>query len=527
MALDILTKIVDARKADIKKRGIDFGYDIPAERKRAVHSFIQKKGVVLEVKRASPSKGDIAPNLDAAQTALAYQEAGASAISVLTEENYFKGNLGDLKRVCDSVDVAVLRKDFLVYPEEIDVAYKIGADAVLLIARILDKEALGKMLSRCASLGITAFVELRLEDDLQKLAAARASDKEAGRATVVCGVNARDLKDFSIDLLTPCGFLAQIKSVMGQDCSVIFESGIRTPQAAAFAGSLGFTGMLLGEAAARDTSQAKSLVGNFVGAGQTQNAARWNDFAKKVRARKASANGDKTENGAQVLGSQTVRPFVKICGITNMEDAKAAADLGADLLGFVLCAASPRSATEDFIRQARAALSGQDGEKSAPLFVGVVTELSSPEGKAALCLAKEGLLDYIQLHGQTAASDFFADKENVGVPHYCAANLVEESDLQKVKALCDLGEPRVLVDAKVGSQVGGTGTQVAEELVREAAKKVPLWLAGGLGVYNVRDAIKKYSPELIDASSLLEAAPGKKDHGKLKAFFDQVNAAQS
>ena len=524
MALDILTKIVDARKADIKKRGISFGYDIPAERKRAVHPFIQKKGVALEVKRASPSKGDIAPNLDAAQTALAYQEAGASAISVLTEENYFKGNLGDLKRVCDSVDVAVLRKDFLIYPEEIDVAYKIGADAVLLIARILDQDSLGKMLSRCASLGITAFVELRLEDDLQKLASARASDKEAGRATVVCGVNARDLKDFSIDLLTPCGFLAQIKSVMGQDCSVIFESGIRTPQAAAFAGSLGFTGMLLGEAAARDTSQAKSLVGNFVGAGQTQNAARWNDFAKKVRARKASANGDKTENGAAVLG---LRPFVKICGITNMEDAKAAADLGADLLGFVLCAASPRSATEDFIRQARAALRGQNGEKSAPLFVGVVTELSSPEGKAALRLAKEGLLDYIQLHGQAAADDFFADKENVGVPHYCAVNLSEEGDLQKVKKLCDLGEPRVLVDAKVDDKVGGTGTQVAEELVREAAKKVPLWLAGGLGVDNVRDAIKKYSPELVDASSLLEAAPGKKDHEKLKAFFEQVNAAQS
>ena len=99
--------------------------------------------------------------------------------------------------------------------------------------------------------------------------------------------------------------------------------------------------------------------------------------------------------------------------------------------------------------------------------------------------------------------------------------------MQKVKKLCDFGEPRVLVDAKVGDKVGGTGTQVAEGLVREAAKKVPLWLAGGLGTDNVRDAIKKYSPELIDASSLLEATPGKKDHEKLKAFFEQVNAAQS
>ena len=253
------------------------------------------------------------------------------------------------------------------------------------------------------------------------------------------------------------------------------------------------------------------MVENFVGSGQTQNAARWNDFAKKVRARKASC---KTESGA--------RPFVKICGITNMDDAKAAADFGADLLGFVLCAASPRCANEDFIRQARAALRGQNGEKSAPLFVGVVTELSSLEGKAALRLAKEGLLDYIQLHGQTAADDFFADKENLSIPHYCAANLVEESDLQKVKALCDLGEPRVLVDAKVGSQVGGTGTQVAEELVREAAKKVPLWLAGGLDADNVRQAIEKYSPELIDASSLLEAVPGKKDLEKLKKFFGEL-----
>ena len=113
MAADILTQIVEGRKADIKKRGLDFGYEIPQERKRRVHPFIQEKGVVLEVKRASPSKGDIAPKLNASETALAYQEAGASAISVLTEENYFKGNLGDLMSVCQSVDVAVLRKDFL------------------------------------------------------------------------------------------------------------------------------------------------------------------------------------------------------------------------------------------------------------------------------------------------------------------------------------------------------------------------------------------------------------------------------
>ncbi len=508
MAADILTQIVEGRKADMEKRGLDFGYEIPQERKRRVHPFIQEKGVVLEVKRASPSKGDIAPKLNASETALAYQEAGASAISVLTEENYFKGNLGDLISVCQSVDVAVLRKDFLLFPDEIDVAYKCGADAVLLIARILDQDVLAKMLCRCASFGITAFVELRLEDDLQKLAAAKSlADKEL--PAIVCGVNSRDLKDFSIDLLKPLGFLERIKSVMGSDCSVIFESGIRTAQAAAFAGSLGFTGLLLGEAAARDTSKAASFVKAFVSGSQTPNALAWKKIAAKTE------NLCKAKNPAALLGSRKNRPLVKICGLANGEDALFAADLGADFLGFVFCEASPRNASESVVRSVRAALrdkpASEASRKSEPFLVGVVVDASSEQAKTALALVKEGVLDYIQLHGERAAKEFFADKENASLAHYCAANLSGEGGLDRIQGLLDLGEPRVLLDAKVGDKVGGTGTQVAEDLVLKAKKKSPLWLAGGLGAENVRAVIEKYSPELIDASSLLEAAPGKKD----------------
>ncbi len=535
MAADILTQIVEGRKADIKKRGLDFGYEIPQERKRRVHPFIQEKGVVLEVKRASPSKGDIAPKLNASETALAYQEAGASAISVLTEENYFKGNLGDLISVCQSVDVAVLRKDFLLYPDEIDVAYKCGADAVLLIARILDQDVLAKMLCRCASFGITAFVELRLEEDLQKLAAAKSL--AAGELpAIVCGVNSRDLKDFSIDLLKPLGFLERIKSVMGSACSVIFESGIRTAQAAAFAGSLGFTGLLLGEAAARDTSKAASFVKAFVSGSQTPNARAWKKIAAKTE------NLCKAKNPAALMDAQKYRPLVKICGLANVEDALFVADLGADFLGFVFCEASPRNASESVVRSVRAALcdknfsqadnaaprdkpASEASRKSEPFLVGVVVDATSEQAKAALALVKEGVLDYIQLHGERAAKEFFADKENASLPHYCAANLSGESGLDRIQGLLDLGEPRVLLDAKVGDKVGGTGTQVAEDLVLRAKKKSPLWLAGGLGAENVRAMIEKYSPELIDASSLLEAAPGKKDLEKLKAFFAEIGAA--
>lgn len=557
MSLDILSQIVERRKADIARLGISLGHEIPAERNRALHPFVQTKSVVLEVKRASPSKGDIAPGLDAAATALAYQKAGAGAISVLTEENWFKGGLDDLKAVCAAVDIAVLRKDFLIYPDEIDVAYKCGADAVLLIARILDQALLEQMLCRCASFGLTAFVELRLEEDLQKLAAAvKAIQDQKGAADsklvqdqkgaanldgmqdqeraalpkIVCGVNARDLKDFSIDLLTPCGFLPEIKSAMGQDCPVVFESGIRTPQAAAFAGSLGFAGMLLGEAAARDTQKAGELVSSFVNTSQTKNAASWNALAKELRARKT-------------------RPLVKICGITNIEDARAAADLGADFLGFVFCAASPRAASQDIVRQVRSLFNGcktengaetANGSKTqngaapvqglqtlrAPRLVGVVTELSSPQGAAALRLAQEGVLDYIQLHGKTAADEFFADPKNAAIPHYCAANLGDQSDLQNYNDLRALGQPRVLVDAKAAgggaAGLGGTGNQAPQELVLEAKKKAPLWLAGGLGADNVRDVIQKYSPELIDASSRLESEPGKKDLQKLRAFFEAI-----
>ncbi len=518
MALDILTQIVERRKADIERLGVGMGFEIPAERKRALHPFVQQKGVILEVKRASPSKGDIAPGLDAVQTALAYQKAGAAATSVLTESNWFKGGLEDLKKVAAAVDIAVLRKDFLVYPDEIDVAYKCGADAVLLIARILEKEVLAQMLERVFSFGMTAFVELRLADDLQKLVEAKAL-AGANVPAIVCGVNARDLKDFSIDLLTPLGFLEEIKAAMGQDCNVVFESGIRTAQAAAFAGSLGFAGLLLGEAAARDTSKAASFVKAFVSGTETPNALAW----KKFTARKTSC---KPKNGAAVPRAQKNKPLVKICGLTNKEDAMAAADLGADLLGFVFCEASPRNASESVVRDVRAALQDlSQAQKGAAFLVGVITDTTSQQAKTALAIARQGVLDFIQLHGERAAQEFFADKENLSIAHYCAANLCGAGGLDKIQGLLDLGEPRVLIDAKVGDKVGGTGTQVAEDLVLKAKKKSPLWLAGGLSADNVRNAIEKYSPELIDASSLLEAAPGKKDLEKLKAFFAEIGAA--
>ncbi|MDE5776841.1 MAG: bifunctional indole-3-glycerol phosphate synthase/phosphoribosylanthranilate isomerase, partial [Treponemataceae bacterium] len=167
--MDILDEIIERRKADIARLGYEYGCDVPKKRGICVRKFLAERGAILEVKRASPSKGDISPDLDAAKTALEYAKNGARAISVLTEKNYFKGSLDDLIAVRAALDEyaaqtgndapAVLRKDFLCEVQDVDVAYRAGADVVLLIARILTKEQFFDMAEKVCELGMSALIE--------------------------------------------------------------------------------------------------------------------------------------------------------------------------------------------------------------------------------------------------------------------------------------------------------------------------------------------------------------------------------
>lgn len=514
--MDILDEIVARRRADIAALGYTYGCSVPEKRMRgAPVPFVAAKGAVLEVKRASPSKGDIAPGLDAARTAAGYAAAGAAAVSVLTERNFFKGSLDDLCAVCRAVDAyaaesgapraAVLRKDFLLAPEELDVAYRCGADAVLLIARILDKGPLVAMARRCAELGMTAFIELRLEEDLEKLAAVAAA---VDSRFVVCGVNARDLKDFSIDLLVPAGLLDSIRRIMGSAARVVFESGIRTPRAAAFAGSLGFTGMLLGEAAARNPGDAAALVAAFTGSVAREggkNAGQWLRFAAKLRERSLAARQ---------------RPFVKVCGLTAERDALLAAELGADFLGFVCSAGSPRRAAATEMRAVDASLRSA-GLRHSVCTVGVVTDIASAEAREAYALQNEGVLDFIQMHG--CMPQFLAAAPDDRA-HYAAVNVMGKDDIGQLDVLCREGVPRILIDARSGSAPGGTGCRIPDELVAEASRKTKLWLAGGITPDNVGEVAARFCPELVDVASGVEASPGRKDAEKLAALFRALGA---
>lgn len=531
---DILQTIVEKRRADIERLGLNFGIEIPEKRRVGHTEFLGNAGAILEVKRASPSKGDIAPDLDPVGLATIYAEAHAQAVSVLTEGNFFKGTLRDLIAVTDLMEkrrqqglhaCAVLRKDFLLFEDEIDIAYRCGADAVLLIARILDDEQLVRMAKRAASFDMQAFVEVREKDDFRKLSVVTSALGADAAKTIVAGVNSRDLATFCTDPLIPASVRSKLPA------KAVFESGVHTPADADYARSLGFTGILVGEAVAKNPALAKDVVSAFESGRENARGYFWKKFAALWQAQRTNQGPFKVGGVRQAHQPfaeplHRNRPLVKICGITRVEDGMLAAELGADMLGFVF-STTKRLTTEEFVKSFSTKL--RAGGNPVPLLVGVITDPESPEGKTAIKLVREGVLDAVQLHGiePTKCLELADDKvpelvegtNKIGIPYYCAARIGEESDFDKVAALRAKGEPRILLDAKVEGIPGGTGKTIPENLLREKAGDIPLWLAGGITPTNVAELVGKFSPELIDVSSGVEDAPGIKNSEKLKALF--------
>ena len=505
MGKDILKEIVEKRKADIERLGLDFGCGVPVTRTRNVHPFIEKKGAILEIKRASPSKGDIAPDLDAAKTACQYAKAGASAISCLTEMNYFKGSLCDFMKTAAALDQleaeghevpALLRKDFLLSADEVEVSYRAGADAVLLIARILTAQTMCEMAKKAEEIGISVLIEVRKNEDLEKLSYVMA---RVNHKNIVCGVNSRDLKDFSIDMLAPCALLSEIKKI-AVDARVTFESGILSPDSAAFAAGAGFSAILLGEAAAKNPEEAGPFVKAFCETSENKAGKSWCDYAEKIRTRGEGA-----------------RPLVKICGITRKENALLAAQLGADFLGFIFWKGSKRNVDADKVCEIVRAVR-QGAYKCG--YVGVIVNPEDEEAKAAFRLVREGILDKIQFHSCKVPGP--SDAAFSDIPRYGAVNIRSEEDLAKLDDLILHGQPRVLIDAQSGNAIGGTGKTVDADLVRAASKRAKLWLAGGITAENVCQIIEDFQPELIDVASGVESEPGIKDAEKLRKFFGEL-----
>jgi indole-3-glycerol phosphate synthase len=239
----VLDKILDhkveeiaARKASVSAAAIQArAADVPPPRDMRAAVRRDTVALIAEVKHASPSKGLLIADFDPAALAMTYAENGAAAISVLTDERFFKGHLGDLTTVREATPVPVLRKDFVIDPYQVYEGRAAGADAILLIVAALDDAQLANLHVLVIELGMAALVEVHNEDEL---------DRALRLNPPLIGVNNRDLKTFDVDLRTT----ARLAESIPGDVTLVAESGIFTAADVRTMARAGAHAVLVGEA---------------------------------------------------------------------------------------------------------------------------------------------------------------------------------------------------------------------------------------------------------------------------------------
>lgn len=216
--------------------------------KFAFEKALKEKGVsfICEVKKASPSKGIIAADFPYLSIAKDYEAAGATAISVLTEPEYFKGNNSYLSEISKEVTIPVLRKDFTVDEYQIYEAKVIGADAVLLICTLLDTDTIRRFLHICDGLGLSALVEAHTKEEV--LSAMKAGAR-------IIGVNNRNLQTFDVDIHN----CIKLREYVPQDITFVAESGIQTPEDISVLAKAGVDAVLIGETLMKSNNKKQML----------------------------------------------------------------------------------------------------------------------------------------------------------------------------------------------------------------------------------------------------------------------------
>jgi indole-3-glycerol phosphate synthase len=258
MSSDFLTKIIYDKKQEIAAAKIKLPENILRDKttiyqkKRMFFKKLRNPGpsginIIAEIKRASPSRGDICPDLNPAEYASDYEAGGAAALSVLTEVPHFKGSIQDLKTARQAVSIPVLRKDFLISSYQIYESAVMGADAVLLIARILSQDQLKQYLEICVDLNMDALVEINSKNDLE-------TAKKAGARLI--GINNRDLSTFKTSLDTTINMAGLLeKNQVG-----VAASGIKTREDIEKITDSGIHNFLIGESLVKSPDPKAFLV---------------------------------------------------------------------------------------------------------------------------------------------------------------------------------------------------------------------------------------------------------------------------
>lgn len=500
--------------------------------------------LMAEIKRASPSKGDIAPTASAALQARTYALSGASVISVLTEPTWFKGSLLDMRLARQAIDnipqrPAVLRKDFILDEYQIAEARLHGADTVLLIVAMLAPEKLKELYAYSLSLGMEPLVEVNNAHEMNI-----ALDLGAK----VIGVNNRNLHDFQVDMGTTSRLVDMVKE---RDVILCALSGISSPKDVSQYVEQGVSAVLVGEALMR-AKDTKTFIRELLG-----------------------------------LPSAAPRvPLVKICGIRSVEEAKAVANAGADMIGVMFAAGSKRLVSVDVareiaqaIRTMRSDAAVQSKNESAsedapanglstdsneswfarhahqlslmraerPLVVGVFQNHSLEEIESITSSVR---LDLIQLHGKEPLEwcrslpvpvirAFHVGTDGSGLEDMTTPGFHHFVLLDSQRSDGMSGGSGKIVDWDLAANVVKAGEHPGEPAANgdikpdgvsndTAASPMPIILAGGLKPENVATAVEKVHPWAVDVSGGVETSDGTaKDLTKVSTFIQAAKKLQS
>jgi len=519
-----------------------------------LQSVIQEQAprmaLAAEFKRASPSKGNIAVHLNAGDQAQSYAAAGANIVSILTEPRWFLGSLEDLTSArLSTIDdargsrPAILRKEFTTNKYQITEALAKGADTILLIVAVLPQHVLKELIDHARSFGMEPLVEVHADVELEVALQAGAK---------VIGVNNRNLHTFQMDLETTehvadeltkqgCTFDHTSKAAASASkytlCSL---SGMSTAFDVDRYRSINVGMCLIGESLMRAADPKAAIAGLCLDP---------EDWAKNGE-NPATASG-----GAYTRGTK----LVKVCGITNPEDALVACQAGANLIGVIFVPKSKRcvsadqgSAVVDAVRAfgertTRTTVRKADGgspvsqivsnaraleeASKRPLAVGVFQNQSHEFIRE---MVETCGLDLVQLHGSEGMEA--TNPELCGVPAIRVVDIevdpqtgkASEGAVETILGSITKDPLAILLDTAIKGQQAGGGTGVTfDHTIAERIQNagVPVIIAGGLSPENAPESVLGTRPWGVDVSSGVEASPGTKDHGKVEKFVEGVRNA--
>ena len=443
----------------------DTGFPFEAALRQQDFNFI------CEVKKASPSKGIIAEHFPYIDIAKEYEVAGAAAISVLTEPDFFKGDKKYLQEIASTVKIPVLRKDFIIDEYQIYQAKVWGASAILLICACLDVSTLTKFRELADSLGLSSLVEAHDEKEVQM-----AIDCGAR----IIGVNNRNLKDFTVDVQNS----VRLRNLVQDDVIFVSESGLETPEDIQVL---------------RDNNIGVALMGET--------------FMRSP---------NKVEKLAYLYGPTYYTPKVKMCGISKVETIPAVVEAKPDYMGLVF-APSKRQVTVDQaktlveeLHRGYAQKYGSDTEHDKNDTIKTVGVFVNETVDNLITIANEANLDAVQLHGDEDEAFIQSLKERTNVEVWKAVQIRSAADAE---VWIDSSADMLLFDAYHKDERGGTGEVFDWTSLDEFER--PFMLAGGIDGTNVARAIRTVRPYGIDISSGIETN-GVKDDEKIKAFTNIV-----